>query len=249
MRAAHDLCEDYALYSRAPNPYRALMSFIHAPLRNRAARLLRHPLFALGAGLVLALGVAATTALLAVVRGVALRPLPYEDPDRLVVLVEDGTAPSAVDWPTTVGRLDDFSAVGRVRRRPGGHPRRRPGAAGRKRRGAARRLPRHRQPLRGARRHGAARAPADAGGRARGGAGGGGALGRPVAPPLRRRPGARRRLADARRRRAHRGRHRPARRRLAAPRRRRLGAVRAHGGGAQPRLVQPAHRRVAWPRG
>src|SRR5688500_13118035 len=77
-----------------------------------ATRLLRDPLFALGAGTVLALGVAATTALLAVVDGVALRPLPYLEPDRLVVLLEDGTAAAAKDWPTSVGRLEDFGATG-----------------------------------------------------------------------------------------------------------------------------------------
>ena len=87
------------------------MSFIAAS-RVRVTRLLRDPFFALGAGTVLALGVAAATALLAVVRGVALQPLPYADPDRLVVLVEDGTAPAAVDWPTSVGRLEDFGAAG-----------------------------------------------------------------------------------------------------------------------------------------
>lgn len=79
---------------------------------NRARILRRDPRFALGAATVLALGVAAATALLAVVRGVVLQPLPYLHPGRLVVLVEDGTAPAAVDWPTSVGRLEDFSAAG-----------------------------------------------------------------------------------------------------------------------------------------
>ena len=89
-----------------------IMSTLRSALRVRFAKLRRDPFFAIGAGTVLALGVAATTALLAVVRGVALRPLPYFDPDRLVVLVEDGTSAAAVDWPTSVGRLEDFGASG-----------------------------------------------------------------------------------------------------------------------------------------
>ncbi len=61
-------------------------------------RLFRHaPGFALAGVLVIALGVATTTAIFSVVYGVMLRPLPYPEPDRLVAL-----------WsrtPATAGRV------------------------------------------------------------------------------------------------------------------------------------------------
>ena len=47
---------------------------------------LRSPGFALMAILTLALGVGAATAIFSVVNGVALRPLPFRDADRLTVL-------------------------------------------------------------------------------------------------------------------------------------------------------------------
>lgn len=55
-------------------------------LRHAMRRLSRHPLFTLSAALTLALGVGATTAIYSVVHGVVLEPLPYPDPDRLVLV-------------------------------------------------------------------------------------------------------------------------------------------------------------------
>ena len=55
----------------------------------------RHPGFALGAILVLALGLGSSTALFAALDRVLFRPLPYADPDRLVSVGLLGTAAQA----------------------------------------------------------------------------------------------------------------------------------------------------------
>ena len=55
-----------------------------ADLRTGAKNLLRRPGLALGATLIIALGIGATTTIYSVVDGVVLRPLPYDDPGSLV---------------------------------------------------------------------------------------------------------------------------------------------------------------------
>src|SRR5947209_6715952 len=57
-------------------------------LRYGARTLLRTPGFSLTAILVMALGIGATTSLFTIVRSVLLRPLPFRDPDKLVMLYE-----------------------------------------------------------------------------------------------------------------------------------------------------------------
>jgi predicted permease len=80
--------------------------------------LVRAPGVTIGASLLLGLGVAATTTLFAFVDAVLLRPLPYDQPDRLVMLWEsnvaldrprEGPSPgNVVDW---VARNDAFEAI------------------------------------------------------------------------------------------------------------------------------------------
>jgi predicted permease len=61
-------------------------------------RALRHtPGFTVMAVLVMALGIGANTALFTIVRSVLLKPLPYSDPDRLVMLYEKGNDPKSPD--------------------------------------------------------------------------------------------------------------------------------------------------------
>ena len=80
--------------------------------------LVRAPGVTLGISLLLGLGVAATTTLFAFVDAVLLRPLPYDQPDRLVMMWEsnvtqdrlrEGPSPgNVVDW---VARNDAFDAI------------------------------------------------------------------------------------------------------------------------------------------
>ena len=57
-------------------------------LRHASRALLKHPGYLVTALLTLALGIGFTTAVFSVVNAVLLRPLPYQDPDRLVRLLE-----------------------------------------------------------------------------------------------------------------------------------------------------------------
>lgn len=54
--------------------------------RHAVRRLSRHPGFAISALITLALGIGGTTSIFSVIESVILRPLPYQDDDRLVVL-------------------------------------------------------------------------------------------------------------------------------------------------------------------
>src|ERR1700727_897647 len=62
------------------------MSHISSAVRIASRRLCQVPGFTLTVLLTLALGIGATTAIFSLVEGILLRPLPFHDPDRLVLL-------------------------------------------------------------------------------------------------------------------------------------------------------------------
>ena len=87
-------------------------------LRYAFRGLRKHRGFTAVAVITLALGVGANTAIFTVINTVLLRPLPYEQPDRLVVLMETLSGepggvsyPNYVDWRTQSSALENIVAV------------------------------------------------------------------------------------------------------------------------------------------
>ena len=64
------------------------MQTLWRDLRSAARTLWKHPGFAAATILTLALGIGANSAIFALVNATLLRPLPFRDPDRLVMLWE-----------------------------------------------------------------------------------------------------------------------------------------------------------------
>jgi putative ABC transport system permease protein len=91
-------------------------------LRHGARLLVRAPGFSIVAVCALAIGIGANTAIFSVVYTLLLKPLPYQDPDRLVVVWEHNiprdrknnvvSPGNFIHWREMQQSFDDLSAVG-----------------------------------------------------------------------------------------------------------------------------------------
>jgi hypothetical protein len=92
-------------------------------LRYAVRQLAKRPAFTAVAVLTLALGVGTSTAIFTVANGVLLRPLPYADPDRLVMLWETTPQlsvmmvayPDFLDWRSRSRAFDEVAVYNRYR--------------------------------------------------------------------------------------------------------------------------------------
>jgi putative ABC transport system permease protein len=98
------------------------MQTLWQDLRYGARMLMKQPGFTLIAVLTLALGIGANTAIFSVVNAVLLRPLPYEQADRLIYLAENGenfgemsvAYPNYLDWRAQQTSFENLGAYRRT---------------------------------------------------------------------------------------------------------------------------------------
>jgi putative ABC transport system permease protein len=77
-------------------------------LRHAVRLALKTPAFSLLAVLALALGIGASSAIFTVVSGVLFRPLPYQAPDRLVMVWTDNTREGRAQYPVSPANFEDL---------------------------------------------------------------------------------------------------------------------------------------------
>jgi hypothetical protein len=95
-------------------PVWGALAALHHDLRHATRVLARRPGVALVLVLTLALGIGANSAIFCAVDAILLRPLPYDQADRLVNLSEDNRARGHVHWAISVHNWNDWRQLARV---------------------------------------------------------------------------------------------------------------------------------------